>query len=461
MTAIAGDDAGEKNGSAFGSEEGDGSLGTLTIGDQMMVHAGQDVYDAPDHLFPYDQRVPACFYRPFAEIKACNHQDATYTVSGPEATDTHTLACLDRTEEQHSFGNATTCTVCGVSGAVSTISIYLPEKEGDNYTDGHYGSSPVTLTFVKGNTIALPAPPVSHLPNGITFAGWAVGTPGSLGITSYWKGSDETVLEAGTDYTVSADVSLTARYAGIEVSLADAADNREVLFQSDGQTAQRVTLTGRTLHKDGQWSTLCLPFDLPISGSPLDDDGVDVRTLRSSSFRNGTLTLYFTEAGAVSLIEAGKPYLIRWDNTGGTLTEADLVFSGVTIHNNVADAATDHIALIGTYSPHVIYQDGPDHTNLYLAADALWPPMSPDFTVNACRAYFQLKDGLTAGEPSTSQQTQVHTFVLNFNGLPTAISTLPADTAARAIYTLDGRRLDTMPTQRGLYIVNGKKVVIK
>lgn len=93
MTAIAGDDAGEKNGSAFGSEEGDGSLGTLTIGDQMMVHAGQDVYDAPDHLFPYDQRVPACFYRPFAEIKACNHQDATYTVSGPEATDTHTLAC--------------------------------------------------------------------------------------------------------------------------------------------------------------------------------------------------------------------------------------------------------------------------------------------------------------------------------------------------------------------------------
>jgi hypothetical protein len=28
-------------------------------------------------------------------------------------------------------------------------------------------------------------------------------------------------------------------------------------------------------------------------------------------------------------------------------------------------------------------------------------------------------------------------------------------------YTIDGRRLSGKPTQKGLYIVNGKKVVIK
>ena len=32
---------------------------------------------------------------------------------------------------------------------------------------------------------------------------------------------------------------------------------------------------------------------------------------------------------------------------------------------------------------------------------------------------------------------------------------------ADAIYTLDGRKLNSQPTQRGIYIVNGKKVVIK
>ena len=32
---------------------------------------------------------------------------------------------------------------------------------------------------------------------------------------------------------------------------------------------------------------------------------------------------------------------------------------------------------------------------------------------------------------------------------------------AGAWYTLDGRKLDTKPTQKGMYIHNGKKVVVK
>ena len=37
--------------------------------------------------------------------------------------------------------------------------------------------------------------------------------------------------------------------------------------------------------------------------------------------------------------------------------------------------------------------------------------------------------------------------------------TLPISTQSTAIYTLDGRRLNTKPTMKGIYIVNGKKVV--
>ncbi len=35
------------------------------------------------------------------------------------------------------------------------------------------------------------------------------------------------------------------------------------------------------------------------------------------------------------------------------------------------------------------------------------------------------------------------------------------DNGSDAWYTLDGRRLDGKPTQRGIYINNGKKVAIK
>ena len=45
---------------------------------------------------------------------------------------------------------------------------------------------------------------------------------------------------------------------------------------------------------------------------------------------------------------------------------------------------------------------------------------------------------------------------------PTSIESLTPATSPRgegSIYTLDGRKLGTKPTQRGIYIVNGKKVL--
>jgi hypothetical protein len=84
--------------------------------------------------------------------------------------------------------------------------------------------------------------------------------------------------------------------------------------------------------------------------------------------------------------------------------------------------------------------------------------------VNAFRAYFQLKQGLTAGE-STSP---VRAFRLNFgdgegnDDNATGIITTNSTNSDNVWYTIDGRKLNgKKPTQRGIYINNGKKVVIK
>lgn len=90
VTAWAGEDAGDKNGCAIGAEDGDGHRGSLRIDDNMMVHAGQNPSDADNHLFSSGERVPACYYRPYTRVEVCNHQGATYTVSGTTPDDTHT-----------------------------------------------------------------------------------------------------------------------------------------------------------------------------------------------------------------------------------------------------------------------------------------------------------------------------------------------------------------------------------
>ena len=138
-------------------------------------------------------------------------------------------------------------------------------------------------------------------------------------------------------------------------------------------------------------------------------------------------------------------------------------FSGVIISKGTANVSTDYVDFIGTYSPVGIYTN--EKTNLYLGADnKLYYPTATDFQVNACRGYFQLKQGLTAGE-STSP---VRAFVLNFDeGSGESTGIISVDGAEGTVngsdmwYTLDGRKLQGKPTQRGIYINNGKKVMIK
>ena len=108
----------------------------------------------------------------------------------------------------------------------------------------------------------------------------------------------------------------------------------------------------------------------------------------------------------------------------------------------------------GIYSP--ISWDSENKSVLYLgAANKLyWPqPAGNPVTLNAFRAYFELADGVTASA-----------FELNFDGETTGITNTNLTNQTNKTsewYDLSGRKLDSKPTTKGVYIVNGRKVVIK
>ena len=102
-----------------------------------------------------------------------------------------------------------------------------------------------------------------------------------------------------------------------------------------------------------------------------------------------------------------------------------------------------------------------EKTNLYLGGDSKlyypWADGIISFNVNACRAYFLL-NGLTAGEFTE----EIKAFVLNFNETMDAIESLtsvPVDDMSW--YCINGRNLHHMPTAKGIYVHNGKKIIIK
>ncbi|MBR3472285.1 MAG: hypothetical protein IKH22_06845 [Prevotella sp.] len=231
---------GKEDGAGIGAGE-DAALGTVSItGGTLIAHGGDDSNAICTHndngtndleignqmrlrisenILPYNARewYNIQTYHDI-QIEPCTHSSVTYTVNGTDANGTHTMHCshcsYKSKPETHSFENSI-CTVCHVSGSTNTVSIYLPEEVDESYIDGHYTSTPITQTLVTGTTFELPAPPDSYLPTGFIFAGWRIGTPDELGITSYCVGENEQVLQSGASYTVNADVCLTARYKGI------------------------------------------------------------------------------------------------------------------------------------------------------------------------------------------------------------------------------------------------------
>ena len=175
-----------------------------------------------------------------------------------------------------------------------------------------------------------------------------------------------------------------------------------------------------------------------------------------SNLTGSTLTLNFD--AAPTTIPAGTPFIIKWgeqeEKTGylGTIIE-NPVFTGVTIDNTDRSVTSSdgYVTFKGTYSP--IVWDTENKSILFVGTNntLYWPTAGGH--VNACRAYFDL------GSASARE------FVMNFDG-ENEVTSLPQPlqkegSQADAWYTLDGRKLNGKPTTKGLYIHNGKKVIIK
>lgn len=242
------------------------------------------------------------------------------------------------------------------------------------------------------------------------------------------------------------------------ISLSNAADNTLTLETYNGKTVN-VILTGRTLYKDGNWNTLCLPFPVALEGSALN--GATARPLTSASISSNILSLTFGDA--VNQLVAGTPYIIKWVS-GNPIVNP--VFSSVTINKVTNNTACDlgdskSITFTGTYAPVCTGTDG-DNTKLYLGTgNTLYYPNAA-VTIGACRAYFQL-NGISVGETETG--SSIKSFMMNIiedeeTGI-IQLSVRPWSLDPSRTFTLDGRRLNSKPTKSGVYIHNGRKIIIK
>ncbi len=264
--------------------------------------------------------------------------------------------------------------------------------------------------------------------------------------TAYTEGVELTKNPDGTwslAATPAFDVELEVEYE-TALALSETTDNSAALTEWDGYEAD-VTLT-RTL-ATGSWNTFAAPFSTAIP------EGWTVKELTGATFSNGTLTLTFAD---VSSIVAGKPYLVKvaanTDLSAAPFTEA-------IVSKDAQPFTSTDVDFIPTLGATTI-PDGDTKAVLFLTAgNTLLNPSALPANMKGFRAYFQLK-----GEAASMARA----FSIDFgDGETTGITSIGQldNLQSDDWYDLSGRKLSNgqlsnRQMKKGVYIQNGKKVII-
>ncbi len=336
----------------------------------------------------------------------------------------------------------------GVINATANYSTYLNDYEGYGIGGGSDCNSPTTVNLSWTNA-------TDHIT--------ATSYNGTVNLKKAFQDTDGATWSAADNISTK-PVGKTLYPANTLLFLADNADNSADISAANGNT-RNVVLSGRTLYKDGKWNTLCLPFNFTAEqiAAHADFAGAKLMELNTNGKNgfdatDGTLYLAFKEATAIT---AGVPYLVKWDAAGANFTSP--VFFGVTINATATTTVSDHddeleeVQMVGCYSP--VSVDANDKSILFLGDNNTLYYSAENRSIRSCRAYFSV--------PYINQTpgAKVRAFVLNFDDEEaTGILEISADSKEKkddAWYSLDGVRLSGKPTQRGMYINKGNKVIIK
>ena len=214
----------------------------------------------------------------------------------------------------------------------------------------------------------------------------------------------------------------------------------------------------RTLQA-GSWNTLAVPFDMSANMlKTAFGDGTKLKELTGSSLTGNKLTLTFADATA---IEAGKPYLVS--------VPAEVKnpsFSDVTISQTSLPATTTYVDFIPAFGKSLVTGPTGDENNswsvMFLGSNNKFyhpsvvnQPDNDASYMKGFRAYFRLHNGAANAVEYTSNIDSEATAI---QSVETEVSRMEHD----VWYDLNGRKVSAASgLKKGVYIRNGKKIVIK
>lgn len=261
-----------------------------------------------------------------------------------------------------------------------------------------------------------------------------------------WVGSAKEVV-----FTNSSQARATNIIVTVEVPKAKSYTLDETKTDNVIETYENANVTLQRTLEASHWNSFCVPFALDKDQvTQYFGEGTQLRTYEGRCENN---IVYFA---TVENIEAGKPYIMKPGNAvvkNPTFEGVSMVATGLDENGNpqaVGDAST--VQMKGIYNHVTLVQD---KTNIYIGAGNkfYYPADAEACQMNGLRAYFIVPEG-----------TDIKKLRANLDGATTSLGEIfDTEESNTPVYNLQGQcvgnSLSTLKS--GIYVQNGKKVVVK
>ena len=261
-----------------------------------------------------------------------------------------------------------------------------------------------------------------------------------------WVGSAKDVVFTNTDQARATKIIVT-----VEVPKAKNYTLDETKTDNVIETYENANVTLQRTLEASHWNSFCVPFALDKDQvTQYFGEGTQLRTYEGRCENN---IVYFA---TVDNIEAGKPYIMKPGNavvTNPRFEGVSMVATGLDTNGNpqaVGDAST--VQMKGIYNHVTLVQD---KTNIYIGAGNkfYYPADAEACQMNGLRAYFIVPEG-----------TDIKKLRANLDGATTSLGEIfDTEESNTPVYNLQGQcvgnSLSTLKS--GIYVQNGKKVVVK
>lgn len=282
---------------------------------------------------------------------------------------------------------------------------------------------------------------------------------------------------ANYNYTlVPGNLTITAPVAGItlngDASIAQAIsdyDGQGVNVKIDFSSRNGRNLGGDRSWKQFDWMTLTLPFDISVADlskklgyaivNVIDDSRTVVNATSSEFYGKLTMT---GGNGKDDVLAANKPFLVKTaDDIDGVIDFGLQTIVAPASAEDLTVPAGQGATFVGTYAPiDVTSADEAKKWFMIGGGNGTWAYIGTtsgnSWQLQSTEAYIQLP-------------IETQSIIFNFedvNGGTTAIKSVNADDlagkkSAEGWYTINGVKLQNAPAEKGVYIKDGKKVVLK